>query len=669
MPKFLQPTLLLALTTVVVAVVFAAYTEHVWEDYYITFRSSQNLVEGNGLVFNVGERVHTFTSPLGVLLPALASLLTGTESDLAALWLFRAMSILALAGAVVLLVLIAKRWGIPAPLALVAGLWLALDGKTLDFSINGMETAFLVLFLIYALWAHLGGSANWKHQGAAWAGMMWTRPDCFIYIALLALAVLLFGIGDPREARSVLIRSWLKAALITTALYLPWFLWAWVYYGTPVPHTVVAKSGMGDPFSILNTLWVLVKLPFATGFDNSMGLTFLPAYVEMGGWDDTVILMGRILSGVIGLAWLLPKVSRRTRLLSFVFGGIHLYLTTFPYYCFPWYLPASIPFGILTGISLLGDFWKPEGGEDTRANRLVLMGTAGLIVFGSSMMTLQIARQMRDQQQLVETSGRRLIGEYLQAHAKPTDTVFMEPLGYIGYFSGLRTYDFPGMSSPEMVAARKMVGKNGHMLIGFLRPDWIAIRPSGLDHLTQSQEWRIEHAYELAQVFDQTEAIEASPVAGIGYLLLDSTFLLFRRNSSQVSSGQDWRALSDFGIDEYDDAGERWLNTHAEAELFFPVPEHANSVTLTFGFHGGVDQEPRPTDGVRFGFEIRDRPRVDPLGYVIVSPPRDPLVQSVTYEIPSGLSRTAELRIVLDRVIWKDQDRAKLKFPEFGFPL
>ncbi|MDB4385643.1 hypothetical protein N9Z12_06320, partial [Opitutaceae bacterium] len=324
--------ILLATATALIAVVFAAYTEHVWEDYYITFRSSKNLVEGNGLVFNVGDRVHTFTSPLGVLLPALAALVTGAESDFAALWAFRIMSITALVGAVLLLTKLAQTWQIPTGFALLAGAWLALDGKTLDFSINGMESAFLVLFLTYALWGHVRGSGAWKHQGTAWAGLMWTRPDCFIHISVMALAVLIFGNGRLSESRRDLIISWLKAGALTTALYLPWFLWAWSYYGTPVPHTVAAKSGLSDPFAGITFLKEFVLLPFsAAGVDNSVRYTFLPAYHDMGGWNSAVVMIGKILAGLIAIAWVLPKVSRRTRVLSFIFAGIHLYLSYFPY--------------------------------------------------------------------------------------------------------------------------------------------------------------------------------------------------------------------------------------------------------------------------------------------------------------------------------------------------
>jgi len=66
----------------------------------MTYRASQNLATAQGLTLSAGERgVHTFTSPLGVLLPALASVLTGNSSDNAALWIFRIFSSSAYAGA------------------------------------------------------------------------------------------------------------------------------------------------------------------------------------------------------------------------------------------------------------------------------------------------------------------------------------------------------------------------------------------------------------------------------------------------------------------------------------------------------------------------------------------------------------------------------------------
>ena len=81
-----------------VALAFAAYTQHAREDYYITYRVSKNLATGHGLVYTVGERVHAFTSPLNVLIPAALSMMTGNTSDALVLWLFRVVSGVLLAG-------------------------------------------------------------------------------------------------------------------------------------------------------------------------------------------------------------------------------------------------------------------------------------------------------------------------------------------------------------------------------------------------------------------------------------------------------------------------------------------------------------------------------------------------------------------------------------------
>src|SRR5690349_8876605 len=71
------------------ALLFALYTHLAWDDWYITYRASKNLALGNGLTFTPGERVHSFTSPLGTLIPALLSWLTGNVSDDLVLWMFR----------------------------------------------------------------------------------------------------------------------------------------------------------------------------------------------------------------------------------------------------------------------------------------------------------------------------------------------------------------------------------------------------------------------------------------------------------------------------------------------------------------------------------------------------------------------------------------------------
>src|SRR5262245_35931632 len=112
-PKPLRSPLLNRTTAVVLFLVaacavplcYALYTNHIWEDYFITFRHSRNLVEGKGLLYNPPDRVHGFTSPLGVLVPAGCYLVTGADPEryLPGLWIFRVLCILAFAGGGLLL--------------------------------------------------------------------------------------------------------------------------------------------------------------------------------------------------------------------------------------------------------------------------------------------------------------------------------------------------------------------------------------------------------------------------------------------------------------------------------------------------------------------------------------------------------------------------------------
>ena len=64
---------------------------------------------------------------------------------------------------------------------------------------------------------------------------------------------------------------------------------------------------------------------------------------------------------------------------------------------------------------------------------------------------------------------------------RPTDTVFLEPLGYIGFYSNLKMLDYPGLSSPEVVAARRRASARDYPgcwpeLIIDLSPTWLVLR-------------------------------------------------------------------------------------------------------------------------------------------------------------------------------------------------
>ena len=152
-----QPRLLLIFALAcALPLVFAIYTQHAWEDYYITFRASRNLATGHGLVFNAGDRLQTFTSPIGTLLPALASFLTGNGSDVAPLWLYRTLCIPAFGLAATLLFATTTRLRYPifASVALIS-------------RSTGWRQRSCCSVFAYAFWAMFGARTRpWLHLGA-----------------------------------------------------------------------------------------------------------------------------------------------------------------------------------------------------------------------------------------------------------------------------------------------------------------------------------------------------------------------------------------------------------------------------------------------------------------------------------------------------------------------
>lgn len=507
---------------------FAAFTQHAWEDYFITLRSSRNLVEGNGLVFNAGQRLHTFTSPLGVLVPALCTALAGPHHEDLALWLFRFINV-ALLGAAAALVwrrVEALRLGAVGRVVLFGLLFS--EAKLVDFSINGMETAILVYFALL-LWSELESDTPPRGSvlALAIAGLMWTRPDAFILGG--AIVVARFLVGGRLATRSAL--PWLtlaRALVLGGLLYAPWFAWAWWYYGSPVPHTIVAKGAYTPAVHLTN----LLRIPWETLIGRSMLIDlFLPTYWSFGGWPTMLPRIAHALAGIAAFAWVVPTFSATARRASFaVFLGM-FYLCSivlFPWYVPPWTALAAIALGFVADEIFAG---ARAAGKLLVA--VVIRTTCVMLVALQFAVLLAAAWQMRNEQRYVEIGVRRAIGEWLHREAARGDTVFLEPLGYIGYFSELKTYDFPGLSSPEVVAAIRGGARRYADVIAKLRPTWVVLRP----HEAARPEFEstgVLRNYELVgQPWNATPELDrVSFLPGRVWVEAEARFLVFRRKSN-----------------------------------------------------------------------------------------------------------------------------------------
>ncbi|MBS0661934.1 MAG: hypothetical protein JSR48_01615, partial [Verrucomicrobia bacterium] len=521
-----------------VGLLWTLYTNHAWEDYYITYRASKNLATGVGLTFTAGERVHSFTSPLGTLLPALASVLTGNNSDDAALWIFRGFSLCAYAGAGVMLWTLCLRLHGSRLAAGALLVWYAIDTKIVDFSTNGMETGFMMLFLAWMLHALLiERPQRWLHLGLAGAGLMWTRPDSCVYIAALSVGTLLFApaAAVPR-GRLSLLKSLFAGGALAVVLYAPWVLWAWSYYGSPIPHTIVAKGLYHPTINLGNLPEVVWAFPsMLVAHVDMLATTFMPPYSSISGWPALPMYAAFWIACVVAVIWVLPGARRETRLASFAFCAGEFYLTTFVGFPVPWYVPTNTVFALLTLAGVVAQLDAPAVGW-LRTRRGLAMALSGAFAAGALAITLLAAHQLRLQQALIERGERQEIGQWLRAHASsPRDTVMLEPLGYIGFYSNLKMLDFPGLSSPEVIAARKRAKLRGYPevwseLIPDLKPDWLVLRPYEVAVVQQHNPAIFGHDYTLAKVFDVRPQVAAIPfIIGRGYLTNDACFEVYHR--------------------------------------------------------------------------------------------------------------------------------------------
>ncbi|HVU16829.1 MAG TPA: hypothetical protein VHD32_07885 [Candidatus Didemnitutus sp.] len=502
---------------------YAAFADHAWEDYFITLRSSRNLVEGHGLVFNPGDRLHTFTSPLGVLVPALCTAIAGVGHESLALWLFRLIdaAVLAAGAGLVWDRLESLKVGALGRL-LVFGL-LVTDCKLTEFSTSGMETAFLIFF-VQLLWCEMESSAGPRLLpiALAAAGLQWTRPDGFI----LGGAIIAPHVIFRKSATEPVFRGWGKVflgLLLGVVLYLPWIGWAWWYYGTPVPHTITAKSQFTATVHASDLVW----LPWRSLTGQSMLMDlYLPIYWVYGGWPAFVAWFARIVGVISAFAWLVPGLSRPARRTS-----LAVFLGSF-YFCsiilFPWYSPPWTVLGILA-LGLVTD----SAGQFISRQKLAWLASllrvaVGLGIGAYVFMLAGTAWEMREQQRIIENQGRRDIGLWLAKNASAHDTVFLEPLGYIGYYSQLKMYDFPGLSSREVVAAIRGGSVRFAEVINRLRPTWLVLRPFEIADPSKPEN-AVLREYRLVKVWNQqTQLDQVTWLPGRGWIEHDAQFLLFR---------------------------------------------------------------------------------------------------------------------------------------------
>ena len=205
-------------------------TAWVGDDAYITFRSIENFIHGYGPIFNIGERVQTFTHPLWFLLQSLLNFIA-LPFDLPfkqyQLYFINVLISIAISSA--LLILFAYKVAPSTKSAALGLIILTLSKSYLDYSTSGLENPLTHLFLLLFVWHYLNDSNNIFLLSLLAGLAALNRQDTILfYIPALGLLFL----SHPQK--------WLGFILGFLPL-LVWELFSTFYYGTPFPNTAYAK--------------------------------------------------------------------------------------------------------------------------------------------------------------------------------------------------------------------------------------------------------------------------------------------------------------------------------------------------------------------------------------------------------------------------------------------
>jgi hypothetical protein len=544
---FANPGLVLfVVVACLLCLAYTLYTDQTWEDALITLRYSENWIHGNGLTYNPGTHVQGFSSPISMLLLTLCYLLTGQSSYHATFWLYRLFTIPAYAAGGVLLL---KAVDAKPPRMRLAPWFLAIlylfDVKNVAFSANGMETAFMLLFVAWAVYLMSRAAPNqWLVRGLCWGGLMWTRPDGFIYIGAFALAEWIF-LSDYRRAT---FQSLVKSAGVALAVYGPWLIFAWLYYGNPIPHTIIAKANAEQ-----GLVPQLVKsIDSFPGFlIDIASQVFCPMYGEQVYWLGNEFLARVLIGlskfiGIVGLLYFLyPARDRFGRAASLCFVLLCCYIGSMPY-PYPWYLPPIAVLGATAFTRAVSAF--ASSGDNRRAVRdgiewrlVVARALFAILAVGAISLFVPAMYKERIQQAEIEMGNRAEIGKWLKENADPADSVYLEPLGYIGYYSGLRMIDYPGLVSPEVVRERRALQVDPQraklarlLLIPKLKPDWLILRFNEYQVLTQLPMFdEFKRTYVFWRDFNVNDKLKKYQfLPGRVSLDYDAAYAIFKRNSS-----------------------------------------------------------------------------------------------------------------------------------------
>lgn len=440
-----------------------------YDDSFISYRFVDNFVAGKGLIYNIGERAWGYSTVTYIFwLSAWRYLLPTVPLPEIAV---RANGV-PFAAVCLAVYFTVQRYSRKHTVAVAAAALITFNAALLGISTGGMET---FLFMALALCSLLAAGSRKPLTAAFLVGLaILTRIE-----GLMLVPILFILIHKP-------LKTALRMTLATASLPLAWLAFAHQFYGTYLPHSIIAKA---RPIYMLRPLHAYDDLVLNLGqlFSAPGAIGGLLTLVFLG-WCTVSCLTSRTLRD--HNAWAVPAL----------FWGIFAGYSYGNPMLFEWYYPLVFIPALLTaalGVSTIFDpMSRPLGSRRGVARSaigvLCMIWLAAATILGWNSHPRSPNSPNWSVFRLDSEPGRLRCKAYkdtavwLNGVRKPHETVMAPEIGALGYYLKGNLIDACGLVSPEAIpylpvpASERLGGEYGSIPLAFVRnvrPEFIVTLP------------------------------------------------------------------------------------------------------------------------------------------------------------------------------------------------
>jgi hypothetical protein len=400
------------------------------DDSWIYATFARNLATGHGYAFNPGESIAGATGPLYVFILALFYRIFHDV-----VWPAKVLGILCLAVSSLVIHQTARRMLPGHRLApFLAGLLVALSPTLLWGSLTGLELP--VYLLLACIGVSLYVREKWTLAVLVWAIGVWLRPDGLL---LVLMGLLL----RPRISLKNSMAPLAAAAAVVGA----YFGFNQLVGGHLLPNSVGVKAHAGSNLGASE--WVMLQ--------HWAELWGLPGKGRVG--LHAPILLAGMAAGAVASFRRWPALAAYALLFPFAFAAFGSSPGQFDRY-----IAYVVPFGVLLAVVGLDRVARRALPQRALATVMIL----GVVCVGWEAYASRIAGIGYGWNVQNINGMQRYIAEDAHKAAAPGDTIAVNDVGAMGYFSGCYVVDLVGLVSP-----RREFPEN----LRFYRPKFMAIFP------------------------------------------------------------------------------------------------------------------------------------------------------------------------------------------------